>query len=155
MVMQLLKTLHLPPNTKTSRSSSESDSLSSFNDSDESDDIDFNKQNLSDPNSYPLLAHLGIPISDKFTYDALVQEMLKFNSEKSMSYMQGNQTRATLSKIPPIKKEENLRETLSRKESIIDDMISFMGSAMKVEDVDAAKKHSSKVYARSAFIKVS
>jgi hypothetical protein len=114
-------------NKKSSRSSSESDSLSSFNDSDDSDDIDINKQNLPDPNTYPLLACLGIPISDKFTYDALVREILKLNGGKSITHMQGNQTRATLLKISPIKKEENLRETLLTKGSIIDDMISFIG----------------------------
>jgi hypothetical protein len=84
-------------NKKTSRSSSESDLLSSFNDSDDSYDIDINNQNLPDPNTYPLLARVCIPISDKFSYDALVQQILKFNnSGKSITYMQGNQTRAIL-----------------------------------------------------------
>ena len=57
-------------------------------------------------------------------YDALLREIVKFNGGQSITYVQGNQTKATLLKVPPIKKEENLRENLLRKGSIIDAMIS-------------------------------
>ncbi len=52
--------------------------------------------------------------------------VVKFNGGQSITYVQGNQTKATLLKVPTIKKEENLCENLIRKGSIIDAMITAM-----------------------------
>jgi hypothetical protein len=101
-------------------------------------------KNSPDAKTYPLLAHLGIPISGKSMYGALLQEIVKFNGRQSITYVQGNQTKATLLKVPPIMKEENLCKKILRKGSIIDAMISAMGSAMTDEDIDATKKSAAK-----------
>jgi len=92
--------------------------------------------NLFDRSQYPLLHSLGaIPSS----CDVLIQEILKYNNNKTISFIHRNNRAAILMSIPSYRKLERYEYEWSRKDSLVDNIINIICQNCNSTKEDAAR----------------
>jgi len=84
---------------------------------------------VPDEEEYPLLYHYGIPVQCKHVRDKLVQEVLKFHGGNAVKYMQANNKRGLVLKIPSSSSRYQFNRNMSCKGNFIDEILEFVATS--------------------------